>query len=120
MELIIEVRGVVGYEHRSNILERNVCIIGDGSAGTYAAIRLTDGGHSVAVIEKQDRLGGHTVTYTDPDNGTPLNMSVLIFRDLPIVRDYFGRLGVGLPKRGLRGRRKRILRLLHRQRCPWI
>lgn len=95
----------VGSEPRPKVLERDVCIIGGGSAGTYAAIRLTDEGHSVAVVEKQDHLGGHAVTYTDPDTGTPLNMGVVIYHDLPIVRDYFGRLGVELQQADLGGGR---------------
>lgn len=85
-----------GGHGRPKVIERDVCIIGGGSSGTYAAVRLTDEGHSVAVIEREDHLGGHTVTYTDPDTGTPLNMGVILFHDLPIVRDYFGRLGVEL------------------------
>jgi heterodisulfide reductase subunit A-like polyferredoxin len=40
---------------------RDVCILGGGSTGTYAAIRLSqDMGKSVVVIEKTERLGGHT------------------------------------------------------------
>ena len=85
-----------GGEPRDNVLERDVCIIGGGASGTYAAVRLADEGYPVAVIEKEDHLGGHTVTYTDPDTGTPLNMGVVVFHDTHVVRDYFGRLGVGL------------------------
>ncbi|KAL2106553.1 hypothetical protein VUR80DRAFT_6560 [Thermomyces stellatus] len=80
----------------AKVVERDICIIGGGSSGTYAAVRLADEGHSVAVVERQDHLGGHTVTYTDPDTGTPLNMGVIFFHDVPVVRDYFGRLGVEL------------------------
>ena len=93
----------VGWDSGPKVLERDVCIIGGGSSGTYAAVRLTDVGHSVAVIEKQDHLGGHTVTYRDPDTGTPLNMGVIIFHDLPIVRNYFGHLGVELQNADLGG-----------------
>jgi len=42
-------------------IHRDVCILGGGSSGTYAAIRLSqDLGKSVVVIEKAGRLGGHT------------------------------------------------------------
>ncbi|MBE3042299.1 NAD(P)/FAD-dependent oxidoreductase, partial [Candidatus Bathyarchaeota archaeon] len=92
-----------GGEPRGSVLERDVCIIGGGASGTYAAVRLADEGYSVAVIEKEDHLGGHTVTYTDPDTGTPLNMGVVVFHDTPVVRDYFGRLGVGLQDEVQRG-----------------
>jgi heterodisulfide reductase subunit A-like polyferredoxin len=40
---------------------RDVCILGGGSTGTYAAVRLSqDLGKSVVVVEKTGRLGGHT------------------------------------------------------------
>ena len=44
-------------------LERDVCIIGGGSSGTYAAIRLQQMGVTVALIEKEDRLGGKQTTF---------------------------------------------------------
>ena len=47
-----------------DILAYDVCVIGGGAARTYAAIRLRDLNKTVAVVETQDRLGGHTVTYT--------------------------------------------------------
>src|SRR5215472_13361476 len=37
----------------SNIIERDVCIIGGGASGTYAAVRLLQSGKSVALIEKK-------------------------------------------------------------------
>ncbi|KAL2217321.1 flavin-containing superfamily amine oxidase-like protein [Thermoascus aurantiacus ATCC 26904] len=42
---------------------RDVCIIGGGASGTYAAVRLRDAGKTVAVVEKEAVLGGHTNTY---------------------------------------------------------
>jgi heterodisulfide reductase subunit A-like polyferredoxin len=39
-------------------ISRDVVIIGGGSAGTYSAIRLQQMGLSVALIEKENRLGG--------------------------------------------------------------
>jgi len=47
-------------------ISHDVCIVGGGSSGTYAAIRLSDMGKCVLVIEQQDRLCGHTETYTEP------------------------------------------------------
>ncbi|PKS05180.1 hypothetical protein jhhlp_008548 [Lomentospora prolificans] len=94
---------------KPRVLERDVCIIGGGSSGTFAAVRLTDEGHSVAVIEKQDHLGGHTVTYTNPDTGKPINMGVIFFHDLPLVRDYFSRLGVEVQKADLGSSNTRYL-----------
>lgn len=86
--------------HYGAVVERDVVVIGGGSSGTYAAIRLQQEGQTVVVLEKEDHLGGHTVTYTDPDTGLPFNLGVIIYHDSPIVRNYFGNLGVALQKGG--------------------
>ncbi|KIJ29763.1 hypothetical protein M422DRAFT_115975, partial [Sphaerobolus stellatus SS14] len=70
-----------------NIITRDVAVIGGGSTGTYGAIRLKDYGKSVVVIEAKDKLGGHTETYHDPSTGTTIDIGVLEWHDLPIVRD---------------------------------
>ena len=57
-------------------IERDVAIIGGGSAGTYAAIALKDRQKSVIVIEKENILGGHTDTYIDKNNGKHVNVGV--------------------------------------------
>ncbi|KAL5376897.1 hypothetical protein DPSP01_010163 [Paraphaeosphaeria sporulosa] len=79
-----------------DIIERDVAIIGGGSAGTYASISLKDKGKSVIVIEKKNRIGGHTETYIDPATGKPIDMGVVIFHNLTIVRNYFARFDVPL------------------------
>jgi hypothetical protein len=81
---------------RGAVIERDVVVIGGGSSGTYTAVRLTDLGKSVVVVEATDRLGGHTQTYTDPATGLTTDIGVVVFHDLPIVRDYFGRFDVPL------------------------
>lgn len=49
------------------IIRRDVCIIGGGATGTYAAVRLSqDMGKSVIVVEKTGRLGGHVGEYRPP------------------------------------------------------
>jgi hypothetical protein len=78
------------------VIRRDVCVIGGGSAGTYTAVRLGDLGKSVVVVEAKDRLGGHTETYHDPVTGGTVDIGVIVFEDEPLVRDYFGRFGVGL------------------------
>ena len=86
------------YPQGSNIITRDVAIIGGGSTGTYAAIKLLDQGHTVVVVEAKDRLGGHTETYHDPLTGTPIEMGVVVFHDLDIVKDYFARFNIALTK----------------------
>lgn len=80
------------------ILTRDVCVIGGGSSGTYSAIRLSDLGQSVAVVEKQHRLGGHTQTYTDPGTGATIDVGVQVFHDLSIVKKYFARFNISLTR----------------------
>ena len=45
------------------------CVVGAGFAGLTAALRLKQGGHSVAVLEARDRVGGRTFTEVR-DDGT--------------------------------------------------
>lgn len=72
-------------------IKRDVVIVGGGSAGTYAALRLRDMGKSVAIVETSDRLGGHAETYYDSSSGLPIDIGVIIFPDNALVRNYFGR-----------------------------
>ena len=82
----------------SDVITRDVAIIGGGATGTYAAVRLRDLGKSVVVVESADRLGGHTHTYADPATGAKVDIGVVVWHDLPIVRDWFARFGVPLEK----------------------
>lgn len=81
-----------------DIITRDVCVIGGGSSGTYSAIRLRDLGKSVVVVERSDRLGGHTETYTDPATQGKVDIGVVVWHDLDIVRNYFARFNVPLTK----------------------
>jgi heterodisulfide reductase subunit A-like polyferredoxin len=42
-------------------IEKDVCIIGGGASGTYAAVRLQQMGVDVALIEKEAKLGGRPI-----------------------------------------------------------
>ena len=80
----------------SSIITRDVCIIGGGSTGTYSAIRLSDSGKSVVVVEAKNVLGGHTNTYTDPSSKETVDYGVQIFHNLDSVRKYFARFDIPL------------------------
>jgi NAD(P)-binding Rossmann-like domain len=80
------------------IITRDVAVIGGGATGTYSAIRLRDMGKSVVVVETNDRLGGHTNTYTDPATGGKVDIGVIVWHDLDIVHKFFERFDVPLTK----------------------
>lgn len=80
----------------SQITTRDVCVIGGGSAGTYAAIRLRQNGSSVAVVEQNGRLGGHTESYIDPATNTPVDFGVLLYHNITLVEDYFDYLNISV------------------------
>ncbi len=80
-----------------DIITRDVCIIGGGATGTYSAVRLSqDLGKTVVVVEKTDRLGGHTETYIDPVTQYPVDYGVLVYHNITVVTDFFARFGVSL------------------------
>lgn len=81
---------------RPRRVRRDVCILGGGSSGTYAAVHLQDLGASVALVERSHRLGGHAETYVDPVSSVPIDIGVVVLENIPIVNDYFGRFGVAL------------------------
>jgi hypothetical protein len=78
------------------VIERDVVVLGGGSSGTYTAVRLRDLGRSVLVVERKDRLGGHTETFHDPATGATTDIGVIVWHDMPEVRDYFARFDVPL------------------------
>lgn len=56
-----------------DFLEADVCIVGAGFAGLTAALRLTQTGHSVYILEARERIGGKVWTkYLD--DGSPVDM----------------------------------------------
>ncbi|KAK1979850.1 flavin-containing superfamily amine oxidase [Colletotrichum cereale] len=85
------------------IFKRDVVVIGGGSSGTYAAVRLQQLGTTVALVEKDRRLGGHTNTYVDAETGKSFDYGTQNFVNTTEVYNYFRSLGVPLapfqPKR---------------------
>jgi hypothetical protein len=85
------------FRPRTNeVIPCDVAIIGGGSAGTYAAIAITDKKKRVVVLEQRARLGGHTETYTDKGTGTAVDYGVQIWHNSSTVLNYFKRLNVSL------------------------
>ncbi|KAI0423486.1 amine oxidase, flavin-containing superfamily [Xylaria sp. FL1042] len=80
----------------TDIIERDVAIIGGGSSGAFTAVRLRDYNKSVVVIEKKEALGGHAETYTNPFTGYTTDIGVVVFHHLPVVLDYFSKFDVPL------------------------
>jgi len=78
------------------ILSRDIVVIGGGSSGTYAAVQLKQAGYSVALVEREDRLGGHVDTFRDPATGGTFDYGVIAFLNTSVVRDYFALLGESL------------------------
>ncbi|TVY33979.1 Beta-cyclopiazonate dehydrogenase [Lachnellula subtilissima] len=78
------------------VISQDVSIVGGGSAGTYAAVRLQALGKTVTLIEKTDRLGGNTQTYYDSDSKRFVDYGVRVWHDIPEVRNYAAHLNVSL------------------------
>jgi phytoene dehydrogenase-like protein len=81
-----------------DVIVRDVAVIGGGSSGTYAAINLRKMGKSVVVVEKEDVLGGHTNTYTDPTTAVTVDYGVQAFLNSSITLDYFAHFNIPLVK----------------------
>lgn len=57
-------RSTAGDVDETEVLDRDVVVIGAGISGLVTARRLTQAGHSVAVLEARDRVGGRTWSQT--------------------------------------------------------
>jgi hypothetical protein len=86
----------VGNFHETDIIYKDVAIIGGGSAGTYSAISLKDKGKSIIVVEQKNRIGGNTETYIDPVTKTPIDIGVQMFHNVSVVIHYFKRFDIPL------------------------
>jgi hypothetical protein len=73
--------------------EQEVCVIGGGAAGSYAAYQLKKRGYAVSLLEPRNELGGNCKSFTMP-SGSVVNAAVIYFSNTPIVTDYFNDLGI--------------------------
>ena len=80
LQLPLPILATSNYFNKVEVLQRDVCVIGGGASGTYAAVRLQQMGKSVALIEKQSRLGGQFLRPTMRTFATnyPLGKAMLI------------------------------------------
>lgn len=86
----------------SDVLYRDILIIGGGASGSYAAVRFqNDFNKSVILVEKNEVLGGNTETYHDSRTNSTLEIGVLAFHDFPLVRNFFSRFDIPLAKLAL-------------------
>ena len=87
---------VFASDLKTTYITKDVCILGGGSADTYAAIRLLDAGKSIALIEKEPQIGGNVNTYVDPTTDQTFDNGVIVYDNIPVVANYVKSLGVTL------------------------
>lgn len=81
----------------SDIIIRDVLVVGGGASGTYAAVRLQqDFNKSVVLVEQKPTLGGHTNTYHDTASNTTVDFGVMVYHHLPLVHAFFDRFKIPL------------------------
>jgi len=79
----------------SNIITKDVAVIGGGAAGAYASVRLReDHNISIALIELESELGGHVDTYTVPDSGETIEYGVQSYVPYGPALDFFDRFDI--------------------------
>jgi hypothetical protein len=77
-------------------VDYDVLVVGGGSSGTHAAVRLQQSGKSVALVEKECRLGGHTNTYKDTTTGNTFDYGTQVLVNTTTVRNLFTSLNISL------------------------
>lgn len=83
--------------YATNILERDIAIIGGGASGVYAALRLREMNQSFAVVEERDSFGGHVSTYTIPGTETHVDYGAQGFGgDEDAILRFFGYFNIPL------------------------
>jgi hydroxysqualene dehydroxylase len=73
----------------------NILILGGGLAGIAAAVRLSQSGHKVTLIETRLKLGGRATSFVDPQSGSTLdNCQHVLMGCCTNLIDLYERLGV--------------------------
>jgi hypothetical protein len=76
----------------------DVCILGAGASGLYAASRLRKLGYTVMVIEKSKRVGGHSQILRSDDGNNIFNMGVRVYPNTSFVKSFLDSYGIPLQK----------------------
>ncbi|KAJ7481267.1 hypothetical protein B0H11DRAFT_2193462 [Mycena galericulata] len=92
--LFLLVQGATSLPKNYTTISRDVVVIGGGASGTYAAVKLLESSHSVAVLEREGRLGGQIYTYRDPATNAPFNLGTAVYYNNTINNAFFSLLGV--------------------------
>ncbi|KAJ5303881.1 uncharacterized protein N7443_003541 [Penicillium atrosanguineum] len=90
--LAVSATALAGFK-ANDIILRDVAILGGGATGTYAAVQLREQGYSVALVEKNERLGGHAETLYLP-NDEYVNYGVEGYFNNDITTKFFSQLNV--------------------------
>ena len=69
-------------------------IIGGGSSRTYTAFQLQKAGKNIALIKRNERLGGHFNTYIDPVTNETIDYSIINYINTTTAHDYFSYLDI--------------------------
>jgi NADPH-dependent 2,4-dienoyl-CoA reductase/sulfur reductase-like enzyme len=57
-------------------------------------VQLAAQGKSVALIERENQLGGNVATYIDPTTNQTTDYGVILYTNTTVARNYFAQLGV--------------------------
>ncbi|KAK5651937.1 hypothetical protein OQA88_11479 [Cercophora sp. LCS_1] len=79
----------------SDVINKDVAIIGGGAAGSHAAVRLRENyGKGVVVVERETTLGGHVNTYIDRETGQVHDYGVAVYFPYEDAMDFFTQVNV--------------------------
>lgn len=75
---------------QSEVIHKDVVILGGGASGTYAAVRLReDYGKDILLVEMEPILGGHTNTFFIPGTDSAFNYGVQSYIDYLGAKAFF-------------------------------